>query len=157
MSGLAAKCLAALAFAIGVATSAPGVAMAETKGKKAVPIALADVKGIGAKLKSQDPGKIAEGLDAAQKSGSGAAAVAPAIEDILWRGATNDLTKAAIEALGAIGDPSASPVLRVYVRHRSQDVRRAAIKALAATKGRDAIVAFKEGLRASSSRRSIVT
>jgi HEAT repeat protein len=140
------KPLVAIAAAIGLAALLSGHAGAQPKVKKGAAAPVVDVKSIGEKLRTSDPGKLAEALDAAQKGGAGAAAVAPAIEELLRHGTTNDLAKAAIDALGAIGQPSASPLLRSYARHRSQDLRRAAIKALVHTKGPEALAAFKEGL-----------
>jgi hypothetical protein len=147
MSGSAWTRTAVLGASLAASVMASGHAGAQPKPKKpAAPVV--DVKGIGEKLRSNDPAKLAEALEAAERGGPDAAATAPGIEELLKRGTTNDLTKSAIEALGAIAQPSASPVLRWYARHRRSDVRRAAIKALLRTKGPDAVAAFKEGLHA---------
>ncbi len=148
MVGGGRKRLAALAaVVVGLAALLSGHAEAQPKAKKGAAAPAVDLKGVGEKLRTNDPGKLGEALEAAQKGGAASAAAAPAIEGLLRRGTTNDLAKAAIDALGAIGPASASSVLRPYVRHRSQDIRRAAIKALLNTKGPDALAAFKEGLR----------
>lgn len=106
-----------------------------------------DGKAVAEKLGSKDPAVVAEGLALAKAGGAAAASVVPSIEDLLRRGATQAVTKAAIEALGAIGATSSSAVLRSYLRHRTPEVRRAAVRALGGTKGPEAIAAFKEGLR----------
>jgi HEAT repeat protein len=149
MAAAARKRVGVLVAAIGLAALLGGSVAAQPKAKKAPSAPALDVTGIGEKLRSSDPGKLAEALDAAEKGGPTAAAAGPAIQELLRRGTTNDLAKAAIDALGAIGQPSSSAVLRPYARHRSQDLRRAAIKALVNTKGPEALAAFKEGLRSS--------
>lgn len=106
-----------------------------------------DAKAVGDKLASKDPSAVAEGLALAKAGGAAAAAVAAPIEDLLRRGASQAVTKAAIEALGAIGSTSSSAVLRSYLRHRAPEVRRSAVRALGSTKGPEAVAAFKEGLR----------
>jgi HEAT repeat protein len=114
-------------------------------GKQATPAV--DVRTIHDKLKTNDAARMLEALAAAQSAGVAAAGAAPAIEEVLKRGASEAVMKAAIGALSAIGAVSSSAVLRPYVRHRNQELRRAAVKALASTKGGEAIHAFKEGLR----------
>lgn len=108
-----------------------------------------DAKPLIDKIVSGDAARMVEGIAGAQAAGARAAEVAPSIEELLKRGASTAIVKGAIEALGAIGQASSSAAIRPYLRHRTQDLRRAAAKALVATKGPDAIAAFKEGLRSS--------
>src|SRR5262252_7279448 len=135
-------------LADGLRPHAPGSdAVAQPKGTgkgKAAAAPAVDTKSIVEKIKSGDAAKMMEGLSAAS---AGGAAAAPAIEDVLRKGASLAVTKAAIEALGAIGQSSSSAVLRPLLHHRVQDVRRAAAKVLGKTKGAEAVAAFKEGLR----------
>jgi HEAT repeat protein len=127
-------------------------ALAQPKGGQpakppSAPAAAVDTKSIVDKVKSSDAARVGEGLAAAQAAGAAAAPVAPAIGQLLERGATAPIAKAAIDALGAIGAVSSSAVLRPYVKHRTPELRRAAARALSGTKGVDAIAAFREGLR----------
>jgi HEAT repeat protein len=93
--------------------------------------------------------RITEALGVAAKAGAGAESMAPAIEEMLRRGAPKDLAKRGLEALGALGSRSSSAVVRTYLGHRDADLRQAAVRALANTKGPEAVEGFKEGLRAS--------
>lgn len=136
----AAAALAAVALA-----AIGGDALAQRKRPPAPPAV--DAKGMAQKIRSGDPARALEGIAAARDAGAAAAGAAPAIEELLARGATVPVTKAAIEALGAIGQGTSSAALRPYARHRLAEVRRGAFKALSATKGPDAIAAFEEGLR----------
>jgi HEAT repeat protein len=106
-----------------------------------------DVKGIVQKILAGDAALVLEGLGAARDAGAAAAPAAPAIEDLLRHGATVPVAKAALEALGAIGQGSSSAAIRPYSRHRTPELRRQAVKALLSTKGAEAISAFEEGLR----------
>src|SRR5262245_3503832 len=140
------------AWIVALALSLPGASVsAQPKGKppeKKPPAAPAvDIKPIQDKLKSSDPATVAQGLVDAKAAGAAGAPLAPPIEEILKKGATAQLDKAALEALGAIAATSSSAAIRPYIRHRAQEVRRAAVRALGNTKGAEAILAFKEGLR----------
>jgi HEAT repeat protein len=135
----------ALIAAVATAQPQPKPANPAKPAKPAAPPA--DVRGIQEKVKSGDPARVAEGLAAAQAGAAGAAGAAPAIEDLLKKGTTAALAKQAIDALGAIGAQSSSAVIRPYIRHRTPEVRRAAVRALAGTKGPEALAAWREGLR----------
>jgi HEAT repeat protein len=149
-----------LALALGLALLGLGGAalgQAKGQGKKArgKPAAAAapavmdprSAKAVVEKLASADAAQVIDGLTAASSAGPAGAPVAPPIEAILRRGATIPVTKAAIEALGAVGARSSSAALRPYLHHRTPDIRRAAARALGSTRGPDALAAFKEGLR----------
>ena len=102
------------------------------KPPKPPPAPAVDMKGVQAKLKSGDAARTMEGLTAAQAGGAAAAGAVGTIEDLLKKGTSAPLAKAAVEALGAIGAQSSSAVIRPYIRHRNADVRRAAIRAIGA-------------------------
>lgn len=140
--GTRAGLVAALCAVATLALAAPAMAQGKPAAAPAV-----DAKAIQQKLKSGDPAKLAEALAEAQVAGAGAASVAPAIEELLRKGTTAVAAKGALEALGAIGAPSSSAVIRPYLGHRVADVRRAAVRALASTKGAEAAAGFKAGLR----------
>ena len=92
-----------------------------------------DAADIKAKLSSGDPAKIKSGLGAARLGGKDAKAVAPSIEALLGAGTSPELALAAIQTLADIGAPSSSAALRPWTRHKSADLRRAAVKALIKT------------------------
>jgi hypothetical protein len=108
-----------------------------------------DVKGATAKLESGDVGAMTSALLAASEAGPRAKALAPAVEDILKRGAPKEVLKAALGALAAFAAPSTSAIVRTYVQHRDPELRLSALRTLLATRGADAIAAFRQGLRAS--------
>jgi HEAT repeat protein len=138
----------ALALAVSALCAAPAEARAQ--GKRPAPAAPAfDVKALERRLQSGDAAQALMALAAARDAGPAAAGAAPAIEDVLRRGATAPIMKAAIEALGALGQPSSSAPIRPYVWHRMAELRREAARALAATKGSEAVAALREGLRSS--------
>jgi len=145
---------ATVAAAAGIA-AAPREALAQRKpGKSAAPSSPplpppVDVKAIERGLQSRDAAEVLAALGAAQSAGAAAAGAARAIEDLLRRGATPPILKAAIQALGALGTASSSAALRPYVQHRAADIRREAARALAATRGPEAVAALREGLRSS--------
>jgi hypothetical protein len=99
-----------------------------------------------AKLSSQDPNEVKAALDDARVSGKGAAYAAPAIGQLLQRGLPFPLIEAAIDALGDIQSEGATETLTWYTRHRNVEIRRAAVKALAATKGAAAVKALRAAL-----------
>jgi len=109
----------------------------------------ADLQSAEEKLKSTDAGRILEGLAEVKANPRAAPTAVALVEEILRRGATADVAEAAIETLGAAGAASSSAVIRPYARHRLMDLRHAAILALASTKGPEAALAFREGLRQS--------
>jgi HEAT repeat protein len=147
-----------LAVTLGLLGSFAGAAQAQPRAKPPVDTKPTDSKptidaaAIRAKLGGStraDSARLLEGLAEAQAAGAGAAAVAPAIEQLLKKGTIAAAARAALEALGAIGAPASSAVIRPYLKHRIAEVRRAAARALGSTKGAEAALAFKEGLRSS--------
>lgn len=130
---------------IGALSLLPGAALGETTAIRRAPSV--DGEALSAKLRAGEPAAVLEALAAVRDAGPGAAAVAPDVERLLVSGATVEVAAAAIEALGAIGLPSSSAVIRPYVRHRVASLRRGAVQALAHTKGPEAVAALREGLR----------
>jgi HEAT repeat protein len=98
------------------------------------------------KLRSGDDPTIKAALDDVRTAGKGAASVAPTIVDLLDRGVGAELTVAAIDTLGDLESPASSRVLAWYAVHRSPAVRQAAVKALARTKGPEAVAALRHAL-----------
>jgi HEAT repeat protein len=116
------------------------------KGAKPSPAAVPISKASLAKLRSQDPSEIKAGLDDARISGKAAAPAAPIIVDLLEKGLPFPLTEAAIDTLGDIESEPSSATLSWYVRHRSVEIRRAAVKALVHTKGAFAVKGLRSAL-----------
>jgi HEAT repeats len=144
----------ALTFALaafGSVSEARAEAPATGRGKlaAATPALLhaAEARALVQRLARPAPEEVKAALGAATTAGRAAAAVAPAIEVLLQKGAPAGVARAAIEALEAIGAVSSSGVLRPYLRHRSPDLRRAAARALAVTGGPEAIAGYEEALR----------
>src|SRR5262245_6292538 len=97
--------VALLVLAVGLA--AGGAPRAAPKGKAPPGV---DIKGITDKLRSKDPAILSEGIASATAVGRAAPSLAPPVEELLKRGASVDVMRAAIEALGAVGQPSSSAV-----------------------------------------------
>jgi hypothetical protein len=75
-----------------------------------------------------------------------ARAVQPLIE-VLRRGPPDDVTHSAIQALGAISDPSSVDVLIEYMRHRRARVRRLAVQSIAQITAPSVAAKVNEALR----------
>jgi HEAT repeat protein len=140
----ASACLVSAAVLAAELSSDDGQALAQGAAAGAV-----DTKAMVQKIGSADPAQIAAGLAEAKDAADQAKGAAPAIEALLARGTTIPLAQAGIEALGAIRQSSSSAVIAPYLSHRSSDLRRAAVRALADTRGPAAIEAFRAGLRSS--------
>jgi hypothetical protein len=106
----------------------------------------ADTAPAVAKIKSGEEGAIREGLDELRIAGPDAAAAAPAVAEALARGLTLPLTETAIETLADLESDKGSAVLADYTQHRSLKIRRAAVNALARTKGAPAVPALRKAL-----------
>src|SRR5687768_15882102 len=135
---------AALALAHLAASAAPPAAppprAAPGKSGKAAPQsapkAKLDLPGLQKALESGDEAKTIEALDIIQKSAD--AAGAPLVEALLLRGASAGVLGRAIETLGILAQPSSGQYLAPYARHRTPELRRAALRALIATKAPNA-------------------
>jgi len=98
------------------------------------------------KLRSGDPAAIQAALDDVRTAGKGAQAAAGPIADLLVQGLSTELTLAAIDTLGDVQAESSSPALAEYAVHRNEAIRKAAVKALARTKGPAAVAALRHAL-----------
>ena len=146
------RALAGLAGAVCIALAASSAVAqkpAEKNDKKpvaAAPAAPVDVKPLVAKLKSGDENQMKEALDEVRVAGPRGAAAAPAVAEVLLRGASLVLTQSAIETLGDLESDTGAPALAQYTTHRNAKVRRAAVKSLTRTKGAAAAPALKHAL-----------
>ncbi len=138
--------VAVVAAPISEAAAQPSKAKAPAvrSGKPASP--KVDVGPAVQKLRSGDEAQIRAGLDDLRMAGSGAAAGALAVADLLSRGLAEPLTIQAIDTLGDLESESGSAALAQYATHRTLAVRRAAVKALTRTKGAGAAQALRRAL-----------
>jgi HEAT repeats len=140
---------ALLALAVGLALAArpalaaprtpPGEASNVTKGAPLPPDAIR-------RLKSGDLAVIPGALDDVRVAGKGGTPAVPAISNLLEQGLPPELTQSAIETLGDTESETASVALAWYSRHRNVALRRAAVVALARTRGAAAIKALRATL-----------
>jgi HEAT repeat protein len=139
---------ALLAAALGVvaverlADAKPPAAAPAAEAPKAIPLPPDAIK----RLESGDPAQIKTALDDVRMSAKAGAAAVPAIVHLLAQGLPPDLTQAAIETLGDTESEGASEAISWYARHRNSALRRAAVQALARTRGPAAIQALRQGL-----------
>lgn len=93
--------------------------------------------------------KVAALAELSQAPKPSAPAASALVNELLVRGASVSVLEKALEAERKLAEPSSSPVIVPYVRHRNPVVRRAAAKALAATGGPAAVTALRGLLRGS--------
>ncbi len=98
------------------------------------------------KLASSDESQIRNALDDVRLAGKAAAPAVPAIVKLLQRGVSAGLAETACDTLGDIQSQDATVAIAPYARHRDVKVRRAAAKALARTRGAEAIKALRVSL-----------
>ncbi len=98
------------------------------------------------RIRSGDPAQMKGALDDVRTSGRAGVVAAPAIIELLRQGTSPALTQAAVETLGDVENEAASDVLSWYARHRRVEVRRAAVEALAKTRGPMAVKALRSAL-----------
>jgi HEAT repeats len=96
-------------------------------------------------LESGDEARALAALDEIELASDRRAA--PLVEAVLTRGASSAILLRAIGVAGALGAASSSNALAPYVKHRAADVRRAAARSLARTKGSVAVSALRDALR----------
>jgi HEAT repeat protein len=133
----------------GVAHAQPKEAPAKAPAKKPdapAPVAKVDVAPLVKKLESGDPNAVKEALDELRIAGPGGAGAAAAVAKALAKGLSLPLTESAIETLGDLEAEAGTAALAQYATHRNLKVRRAAVKALARTKGPVAIAALRRAL-----------
>lgn len=143
-SGLG-RALLIAALAGGSSLAAPGPA-------SAAPAAAGGPKAAGPwsdaerRLLSREEAQIRAALDDARMAGPAAKTLASSIAKVLARGLDASLSQAAIETLGDLESDAGTPVLALYAGHRNLTLRRAAVKALARTKGAAAVAALRRAL-----------
>ena len=91
-----------------------------------------DLPGLQKALESGDPAQMVAALETIGNSGDPAGA--PLVEALLGRGADATVLSRAIETLGVLGQPSSGAALAPYAQHRTPELRRAALRALIASK-----------------------
>lgn len=113
-----------------------------------------DLPSLQKSLESGDEAKALAALDTI--GGSADAAGAPLVEQLLGRGASVAVLSRAIETLGVLAQPSSGAALAPYAQHRTPELRRAALRALIATKSPLAGDVLRKALRGSdASQRAI--
>jgi HEAT repeat protein len=139
-------CAIALIGAIALALPATPADAKPTAGAadapKTVPLPADAIK----RLKSGDPGQIKSALDDVRTSAKAGAPAVPAIVELLEKGLSPPLTVAAIETLADTESEGGSEALSWYARHRTVSIRRAAVAALARTRGAVAVKALRGAL-----------
>jgi HEAT repeat protein len=98
------------------------------------------------RLHSDDPAVVKGALNAVRTSARAGAPLAPTIAEMLEHGLSPQLTQAAIDTLGDLESEAGSPALAWYAEHRTVELRRAAIQALARTRGPVAVKALRGAL-----------
>jgi len=91
-----------------------------------------DLPALQKSLESGDSAQVLGALETIAQSGDPAGA--PLVEALLGRGADVQLLSRAIETLGILAQPSSGAALAPYAQHRTPELRRAALRALVATK-----------------------
>jgi HEAT repeat protein len=104
-----------------------------------------DVASLQKSLESGDEAKTLDALDVIQKSGD--AAGASLVEQLLGRGASVTVLSRGIDTLGILAQPSSGAALAPYAQHRTPELRRAALRALIATKSPLAGDVLRKALR----------
>jgi HEAT repeat protein len=126
----------ALALVVAAPTVSAAPPKASAKADKAAPAGppkpKLDVPAVQKQLESGDEAQALAALDAIQKSGDPVGAAL--VEVLLSRGASAPVLARAIETLGIMALPGSGAALVPYVQHRTPELRRAALRALIATK-----------------------
>jgi HEAT repeat protein len=118
----------------GPAAAAPPKAAAKPPKAAAAPSKpKLDVPAVQKQLESGDEAQALAALETIQKSGSEPVG-ASLVEVLLSRGASVTVLSRAIETLGILAQPSSGTALAPYAQHRTPELRRAALRALIATK-----------------------
>lgn len=130
-----------------VASSAVAAPQAGTKaGKSAAPSkSKLDLPSLQKSLESGDQAQALAALSTI--GGSVDPAGAPLVEQLLVRGASVPVLSRAMETLGILAQPSSGAALAPYAQHRNAELRRAALRALVATKSPLAGEVLRKALR----------
>ena len=92
-----------------------------------------DVPAVQKQLESGDEAQVLTALETIQRSADEPVG-ASLVEVLLSRGASASVLSRAIETLGILAQPSSGAALAPYAQHRTPELRRAALRALIATK-----------------------
>jgi len=114
---------------------------------KAAAKAKLDVRALQRELESGDEARALAALDTI--AGSGDPEGAAPVEALLSRGASSAVLSRAIDTLGILGQPSSGAALAPYAQHRTPELRRAALRALIATKAPNAGDVLRRALHGS--------
>jgi len=134
-----------LAATLGFVAAAP-VTTAVAQPKPEAPAAL-DLEALKEDLESGVTRRVRDALQDVYEAGPAGRAAAPLVDDLLRRGASGPLVLQALGVVQKLGVPASSAAAAPYLKHRSADVRYAAVLALGATGGPTAIRALRSGLR----------
>ena len=118
-----------------LASAAPpkaGPSKAAKPAAPTVPKVKLDLPGLQKALESGNSAEMVGALETIGNSGDPAGA--PLVEALLGRGADATVLSRAIETLGVLGQPSSGAALAPYAQHRTPELRRAALRALIASK-----------------------
>jgi HEAT repeat protein len=124
---------------LGALTGMAAAAPPKAGGKPAKPAAVTpskpklDVPAVQKQLESGDEAQALTALETIQKSADEPVG-ASLVEVLLSRGASVSVLSRAIETLGILAQPSSGAALAPYAQHRTPELRRAALRALIATK-----------------------
>ncbi|MEO8878003.1 MAG: HEAT repeat domain-containing protein [Polyangiaceae bacterium] len=146
--GLESAVVAFAVFAGAQAWGAPPTNAPKNAGKKTandIPTVTLS-PGLKEKLKSTDPAVVQGALDELRIAGRAGASLAPEVASLLDRGTTLPLSIAALDTLGDVEVEGTSASIAPYTKHRVDRVRRAAVRALAKTKGPAASAALRRSL-----------
>ena len=139
---VAAVCVATLAGALAADAGARAPAKAAADIARPVPLPADTLK----RLRSGDPAAVKAALDDVRTSAKAGAPAAPVVAELLEQGLAPSLALAAIETLGDTEAESGSTALSWYARHRNVELRRAAVTALARSRGPEAVRALRAAL-----------
>jgi HEAT repeat protein len=116
----------------GAAAAPKGGASKGEKPPPATPKLKLDLPALQKALESGDEANAVAALETIAKSGDPSGT--PLVEALLGRGASVMVLSRAIETLGVLEQPSSGAALAPYAQHRTPELRRAALRALIATK-----------------------
>jgi HEAT repeat protein len=137
--------LVALAGAVTVLGHSPSVqAKAAGAAPKATEASRAELEGLKKQLAGSEE-QILAGLKAIEDGELVAAA--PVVSDLLARGGNEAVLEAALKTAGKLKAESLSAAVAPYAQHRSEEVRRQAVRALLKTKGPVAVQSLEKALR----------
>ncbi len=134
-----------LAAALGLVAAAP-VSSAVAQSRPGAASAL-DLEELKEELECGVTRRVRDALQDVYEAGDAGKPAAPLVDGLLRRGASAPLVLQALGVVQKLGVPGSSAAAAPYLRHRSADVRYAAVLALGATGGPTAVRALRSGLR----------